>query len=56
MLASELGMNEGAVKVAVTRLRQRYRERLKEEVAKTVARPEEVDGELRHHLRVLAQR
>ena len=48
-------MNEGAVKVAVTRLRQRYRERLKEEVAKTVARPEDVDGELRHLLRMLAR-
>ncbi len=54
-LASELGMTEGAVKVAVTRLRQRYRERLKQEVAKTVARPEEVDGELRHLVRVLAR-
>ena len=55
-LAAELGMTEGAVKVAVSRLRQQYRERLREEVAKTVARPEDVDGELRHLLRVLAQR
>jgi hypothetical protein len=37
-------------------LRQRYRERLKEEVARTVARPEDADGELRHLLRVIARR
>ena len=55
-LAADLGMTEDAVKVAVSRLRQQYRERLKEEVAKTVARPEDMDGELRHLLRVLARR
>jgi len=54
-LAAELGMTEGAVKVAVFRLRQRYRKRLEEEIAKTVALPEDVDGELRHLLRVLAR-
>ena len=55
-LAAALGMTEGAVKVAVSRLRQRYRKHLEEEIAKTVAVPEEVDGELRHLLRVLARR
>ena len=41
-------MSEGAVKVAAHRLRQRYRELLREEIANTVAGPEEVEEELRH--------
>lgn len=49
-----LQMNEGAIKVAVHRLRQRYRELLREEVAHTVERPEQVDEELRHMLSVFA--
>ena len=48
-----LGMSEGAVKVAVHRLRQRYRELLRAAVANTVADPLEVDGELRHLMEVL---
>ena len=46
-VAEALGMNEGAVKVAVHRLRRRYRELLKEEIAQTVADPAEIDDELR---------
>jgi RNA polymerase sigma factor (sigma-70 family) len=46
-LGQELGMSEGAVKVAVHRLRQRYRELLRAEIAQTVSGPEEVDDELR---------
>jgi RNA polymerase sigma-70 factor (ECF subfamily) len=41
------GMSEGAVKVAVHRMRRRYRDLLREEVAQTVATPEEIDGEIR---------
>lgn len=41
------GMSEGAVKVAAHRLRQRYRELLREEIANTVAGPEQVEEELR---------
>ena len=47
-------MTEGAVKVAVHRLRQRYRELLRASVANTVADPLEVDGELRHLMNVLS--
>jgi RNA polymerase sigma factor (sigma-70 family) len=47
-LGSKVGMTEGAVKVAVHRLRQRYRELLRAEIGKTVASPEEVDQELRY--------
>jgi RNA polymerase sigma-70 factor (ECF subfamily) len=45
--ADELGLSEGAVKVAVHRMRQRYRELLHEEIARTVGAPEEVEEELR---------
>ena len=55
-LGAELGMTEGSVKVAVFRLRQRYRERLMEEIAHTVASPDEVESEVRHLFRVLARR
>lgn len=43
-----LGMTEGAVKVAVHRLRKRCRELLREEVGQTVAGEAEIDDELRH--------
>ena len=46
-VAERLAMSEGALKVAVHRLRQRYREILKSEVAATVAEASEVDDELR---------
>src|SRR6266404_3695998 len=51
--APQLGLTEGAVKVAVHRLRSRYRELLRAEVAKTVATPSEVDEELQHLIAVL---
>jgi len=47
-LATRLGMTEEAVKVAVHRLRKRYRDRLRSEIAHTVATPDEVDEEIRH--------
>jgi RNA polymerase sigma factor (sigma-70 family) len=47
-LGDRLGMTEGAVKMAVHRLRQRYRETLRAEIAETVSGPEEVEEELRH--------
>jgi RNA polymerase sigma factor (sigma-70 family) len=53
-LAGRLGMSEGAVKVAVHRLRHRYRELLRETIAETVATPEEVEDELRYLQRTLA--
>ncbi len=55
-LAGRLGMNEGAVKVAVHRLRKCYRKLLREEIAGTLAAPEEVDEELHHLFAVLAGR
>ena len=55
-LAVRLGIEEGAVKVAVHRLRLRYRELLRAEIANTVASTEEVDAEMRHLFNVLAGR
>jgi hypothetical protein len=46
-IAVELAMSEQAVKVAVHRLRQRYKELLRAEIAQTVATTEEIDDELR---------
>ena len=53
-LARKLGITEGAVKSAVHRLRQRYRQLLREEIAQTVAGPGEVEEELRHLIAVLS--
>ncbi len=46
-IALELGLTESAIKVAVHRLRRRYQELLRAEIAQTVVTPEEVDEELR---------
>ncbi|HET7228252.1 MAG TPA: sigma-70 family RNA polymerase sigma factor [Chthoniobacterales bacterium] len=46
-IAREFGMTENAVKQAFHRLRQRYRELLRDEVAQTVATPADVEKELR---------
>jgi len=46
--AARLVMTEGAVKTAVHRLRRRYRELLRAEIAETVADPADVDVEMRH--------
>jgi len=53
-VAVELDMTEGAVKVAVHRMRDRYRDILREEVAQTVNRPDEVDEEIRALFTTLA--
>lgn len=51
--ARRLGLTEGAVKVAVHRLRARYRELLRAEIAQTVASPDQVEDEIRHLFNVL---
>jgi RNA polymerase sigma-70 factor (ECF subfamily) len=52
-LAQGLGLTEGAFKVAVHRLRQRYGKLLRLEIAETVAAPEEVEEEIRFLFSVL---
>ncbi len=53
-LAARLDLSEGALRVAVHRLRQRYRELLRAEIAHTVASPGEVEEELRYLFRALS--
>jgi RNA polymerase sigma factor (sigma-70 family) len=52
-VAKELGMRPGAVKVAAHRLRLRYRKLLREEIARTLVNPADVDSEMRHLFRAL---
>lgn len=52
VVAQELQMKEGAVKEAVHRLRKRFGHLLREEIASTVADPDDVDDEVRHLLSV----
>jgi RNA polymerase sigma-70 factor (ECF subfamily) len=53
--AAELGLSEPAVKMAVHRLRRRYRAIFREAIAQTVATPADVDEEIRHLLQVLSE-
>jgi DNA-directed RNA polymerase specialized sigma24 family protein len=53
-VASELGTTEGAVKASVHRLRARFGKLRREEIAETVANPDDVDDEVRHLLGVIA--
>lgn len=52
--ASLLGMSEGALKVAIHRLRKRFRELIRSEILQTVGTTEQVDQELRYLVEVLA--
>lgn len=54
-VACQLGVTEGAVKVAVHRLRKRFRELVKAEIAQTVGDSAQVAQELRYLVEVLAQ-
>ena len=53
-IAREAGMTEEALKKAVQRMRRRYHQLFREEIAQTVASPEEVEEELRHLCQVLS--
>ena len=48
VLAQEMNTSEGALRVAIHRLRKRYREVFRQEIADTVADPAEVESELRY--------
>jgi RNA polymerase sigma factor (sigma-70 family) len=54
-IARRLDISEGAVKVAVYRLRQRYRGLLREEIAHTVSGPEQVEEEIRSLFSALSE-
>jgi RNA polymerase sigma factor (sigma-70 family) len=53
-LAVKLGTTEPALKMSVHRLRSRYAELMREEIAHTVRTPQEVEDELRHLRAVLS--
>ena len=52
-IAAKLNMTEGAVKVAVHRLRQRYRKLLRAAIAETVSNEEDLDDEMRYLVEIL---
>ena len=54
-LGAALGLSEGAVKSAVHRLRLRYRDILRKEIAGTLNNAEEVDEEIRYLIQVLGK-
>jgi RNA polymerase sigma-70 factor (ECF subfamily) len=51
--ALRLGLNEGAVKVAIHRLRRRFRQKIRDEIAQTVKDPAQVDEEMKCLLEAL---
>lgn len=53
-IAARTGLKEGTVKVAVHRLRRRYGELLRAEIAETVHDPGEVEAEIRHLIAVIS--
>ncbi len=55
VIAAGLGMSANAIAVSVHRLRQRYRELVRIEVANTVGSPNEIEEEMRYMFSVLAQ-
>ncbi|MGA2593177.1 MAG: sigma-70 family RNA polymerase sigma factor [Bryobacteraceae bacterium] len=55
-LAREMNTSEGALKVAIHRLRKRYRELFRQEIADTVADPADVESELRYLAAVLTSK
>ena len=50
--ACQLGLSDGAMRVRIHRLRRRFRELVKAEIAQTVQDPAEVPDELRHLIAV----
>jgi DNA-directed RNA polymerase specialized sigma24 family protein len=53
-LAARLGRSEAAIQKAVQRMRRRYQELFRNEIAQTVSTPEEVEDELRHLCEVVS--
>ena len=55
IVAAELGMTEGAVKVAIHRLRHRFGAVLRAEISDTVSEPADIDDEMRELIRVVSR-
>ena len=54
-VAAEMGLSEGAVKVAIHRLRRRFRELARSEIAQTMHDPAGLDDEMRHLVEALSR-
>jgi RNA polymerase sigma-70 factor (ECF subfamily) len=54
-IARNIGMSEATARVAVHRLRKRFREVFREEIAHTVADPRDIDDEVRYLVGVLGE-
>jgi RNA polymerase sigma factor (sigma-70 family) len=54
-IGAQLGLTEGAVKVAAHRMRERFRQLLRAEIGNTVADPAEIDAELQYLFEVIAR-
>ena len=54
-MGAALRLSDGATRIAVHRMRKRFRELFRAEVAQTVASHEDVDEEVRHLMAVLAR-
>ncbi len=53
--AEKLGLSESAVKSAIHRMRERFQTIFREEIAHTVATPQEIDAEIRYFFEILAR-
>jgi RNA polymerase sigma-70 factor (ECF subfamily) len=53
-VATQLGVSSGALRMAVHRLRRRYRELLRSEIAQTVSSPDQTDEEIRFLMTTLS--
>ena len=54
-VAKALGMTEGAVKVAVHRLRRNFRDTLIQEIAETVSEPADIDAEIEYLMKAVSE-
>jgi RNA polymerase sigma-70 factor (ECF subfamily) len=52
-IAEQLGMTEGAVRVAAHRLRRKFQKHLRADIAETVSDPADIDDEIRYLIRAL---
>ena len=55
-LAAKLAMHEGAIKVAVHRLRKRYRDLIRAAIADTLDETQNIDDEMQHLFRALTEK
>ena len=53
-MGKQLGLSEGAIKVAIHRLRKRFREHIKSVIADTLGPNDAIDEELRYLVEVLS--